>query len=143
MLTRMSGSPNSDPRAHVSAEGPGEDLGGAGEEGPGVLAGLPRTRPQRASARRAAARAPSSHKAPAKTSRKAPTKQARANRPTVESVPVQGYEPEGDSLSRPIQPPGGAELAASIAELVGELAKAGVNTGARLLKDFFSHLPPG
>lgn len=58
-------------------------------------------------------------------------------------MPVQGYESEGDSLHRPIQPPGGAELVASIAELAGELAKAGVNTGGRVLRDVLSRLPPG
>ena len=56
---------------------------------------------------------------------------------------MQGYEPDGDSLTRPIQPPGGAELVASLAELAGELAKAGVNTGGRVLKDVLSRLPPG
>jgi hypothetical protein len=56
---------------------------------------------------------------------------------------MQGYESEGDSLHRPIQPPGGAELVVSIAELAGELAKAGLNTGGRVLRDVLSHLPPG
>jgi hypothetical protein len=58
-------------------------------------------------------------------------------------VPLQGYEPDDDSPHGPIQPPGGAELVASIAELAGELAKAGVHSGARLLRDAFSRLPPG
>jgi hypothetical protein len=136
MLTRMSDSPKSDPRARA----PAEDAG--------VLANLPRTRPQRASPRRASPHAPSSRKAPTKTVvRRAPTKRARAHTPPVQSAPRQGYEPVGedetDSLNRPIQPPGATELAASIAELAGELAKAGVDTGARLLKDIFSRLPPG
>jgi hypothetical protein len=56
---------------------------------------------------------------------------------------MQGYESEDDSPNRPIQPPGGAELVASIAELAGSLAKAGVNTGGRVLKDALSRLPPG
>ena len=56
---------------------------------------------------------------------------------------MQGYESEGDSFNRPIQPPSGTELVASIAELAGELAKAGVNTGGRVLRDVLSHLPPG
>ncbi len=56
---------------------------------------------------------------------------------------MQGYESEEDSLNRPIQPPGGAELVASVAELAGELAKAGVNTGGRVLRDVLSRLPPG
>jgi hypothetical protein len=40
-----------------------------------------------------------------------------------------------------VQPPGGAELLASAAEIVGELTKAGLSTGERLLKDVFSRLP--
>jgi len=150
MLTRMSDPPNSTSRARPSTEG--------STAAPSVLASLPRTRPQRASARRGAARTasarkpsensrkPSAHSRTAaansrKPSGKASTKQPRA-KPTVESVPMQGYEAE-DSLSRPVQPPGGAELVTSVAELAGELAKAGVSTGARLLKDFLSRVPPG
>lgn len=123
MLTRMSDSSSGDLRDPASAEGPS------------ILAGLPRTRPQRASARRAAARSTG----PRKVTR------ARVSRSqTVEEpVPLQGYEPEGDSLHRPIQPPGGAELIASVAELAGELTKAGVSTGARVLKDFLSRVTPG
>jgi hypothetical protein len=125
----MSDSPNSDPRRPASAEGSG------------VLAGLPRTRPQRTSARRAAARAakPSSASiAPSPpTKRRRPAKSRRTSR---ESAPKQGFEAEPDS-SGPVQPPGGAELIASAAELAGELAKTGVTTGARLVRDFLSHLP--
>lgn len=40
-----------------------------------------------------------------------------------------------------MHPPGGAELVASVAEIVGELAKAGLSTGERLLKDALSRLP--
>jgi hypothetical protein len=40
-----------------------------------------------------------------------------------------------------VNPPGGADLVASAAEIVGELAKAGVSKGERLLKDLVSHLP--
>jgi hypothetical protein len=123
MLTRMSDSPSGDPHGRASADGPG------------ILAGLPRTRPQRASARRAAARGAK----PSKVSRT----HASRSEPAGESVPVQGYESEEDSLHQPIQPPGGAELVASIAELAGELAKAGVNTGGRVLRDVLSRLPPG
>lgn len=41
----------------------------------------------------------------------------------------------------PVLPPGSTELISSAAELAGELAKAGVNTGARVLRDFLSRLP--
>jgi hypothetical protein len=40
-----------------------------------------------------------------------------------------------------VHPPGGAELVASAAEIVGEIAKAGILTGERLLKDVLSRLP--
>ncbi len=138
----------------------------------GVLANLPRTRPQRSSARRAAARAGA---APAKRPRKAldgkaphakragertsargpatetakpPVAQKRRaptpRRPPIvieDPAPRQGFECEGETASGSIQPPGGAELVASAAEIFGELAKAGVSTGERLLKDVISRLP--
>ncbi len=159
MLTRMSDSPDGDPRAPTSAGGSGRELGGAGAEGPGVLAGLPRTRPQRASARRDAARAAKPSKVPAaprvagqraaaaKGAAKTPArptnrrKPASVRRPLDEPVPRQGFEAEPDSLDGPVQPPGGTELVASAAELAGELAKSGVTTGARLVRDFLSRLP--
>jgi hypothetical protein len=46
-----------------------------------------------------------------------------------------------DRASGPVQPPGGAELVASAAEIIGELAKAGLSTGERLLRDALTHLP--
>lgn len=140
-----------------------------------VLANLPRTRPQRPSARRAAARkgAQTAAKdtmakaAPAKPTRnraakkaaKAPTSKnvshaaARAKRPprsakrgpsvarAAEAVPRQGFETEGEIGSGSVQPPGGAELVAAAAEIVGELTKAGLSTGERLMRDFLSRLP--
>ena len=142
----------------------------------GVLANLPRTRPQRSSARRDAARArrprcASAHRrrrtqaTPAAAQRQAtaeakrPTSATKAERPAAkkrpstppkskatakrlqEPAPRQGFESEGDRASGPVQPPGGVELVASAAELVGELAKAGLSTGERLLKDCLSRLP--
>jgi len=41
-----------------------------------------------------------------------------------------------------IQPPGGAELVASAFEIVGDIAKSGLSTGERVLKDLFSRLSP-
>jgi len=58
------------------------------------------------------------------------------------SVPIQGFECEGESARGPVQPPGGAELVTSALEIVGELAKAGVSTGERLLRDALSRLSP-
>jgi hypothetical protein len=195
----------------------------ASEQGPGsareqgsVLANLPRTRPQRSSARRAAARgagtsngrsaASNDTKVSAKAARKqtrakasatkrratasAPketprkssarsgpaattdatastaakpssgsttrpssavrTRRARAaKRPAVpprslapeEPAPRQGFECESERADGPVHPPGGTELVASAAEIVGELAKAGLSAGERLFRDVFSRLP--
>jgi hypothetical protein len=141
----------------------------------GVLANLPRTRPQRSSPRRAAARtaarraaaranagkpaaaagkpAPAAAKpaltaakpalaaakpAPATTSPAPPASKSTAAR---EPVPRQGFECEGERANGSVQPPGGPELVASAAEIIGELAKAGLSTGERLLKDVLSRLP--
>ena len=168
----------------------------------GVLANLPRTRPQRSSARRAAARgsvaAPARARKPTRAKASKPTaakgrsdtrahaktaatttekrtvepvtqssasasakaaaprpssavrtKRARSathaapprpSAPPQEPAPAQGFECEGETDGA-VQPPGGAELIASAAEIVGELAKAGLSTGERLLKDVFSRLP--
>jgi hypothetical protein len=56
-------------------------------------------------------------------------------------APRQGFESEAESMSGSVQPPGGAELVASAAELLGELAKVGLSTGERLFKDVLSRLP--
>jgi hypothetical protein len=131
-----------------------------GGEDQGVLSKLPRTRPQRSSPRRAAARSASAAaqataaapaaangRPPAKAPKaaKATPKRAarRATKPTVPAQPAprQGYECEGERPSGSVHPPGGAELVASAAEIVGELAKAGISTGERLLKDVLSRLP--
>ncbi len=175
------------------------------EAGEGVLANLPRTRPQRSSPRRAAARrsaasaaggsAPPSPpstsaakpaSAPAKVKKakpkakatpkakgaakaasetkaktrspratKRPTRTARPTAPATstrrkpvtravhvdESVPRQGFESEMDRATGPVQPPGGAELVSSAAEIFGELARSGISTGERLLKDALARLP--
>jgi hypothetical protein len=151
---------------------PGQDSSDG--EGPGVLANLPRTRPQRASPRRAAAReAAARADAPAEgpsrgRSANRPSKPAAANgaaggdgrrpagrakragRPSrrrarstapLEMVPSQGYESEEDAATGPVQPPGGADLLISAAEIVGELAKAGLTRSERLVKDALSRLP--
>jgi hypothetical protein len=159
----------------------------------GVLANLPRTRPQRSSARRAAARGAASAPARARktstgkrvrakaasgvtakkpagpvrdssasatakagvggpaprtaatTRRKAAARRtdARARRPAAfeDAAPRQGFECDGESAGGSVAPPGGAELVATAAEIVGELAKAGLSTGERLFKDVLSRLP--
>jgi hypothetical protein len=117
----------------------------------GVLANLPRTRPQRSTARRVAARkgdtltagehAPTrpkrAHAAAPKRSRSAPKRSA----PRRQAAPRQGYETDSESASGPVQPPGAAELASSVAEILGELAKSSVSRSERLLKDLLHRLP--
>jgi hypothetical protein len=58
-----------------------------------------------------------------------------------EPAPRQGFECESERADGPVQPPGGTELVASAAEIVGELAKAGLSVGERLFRDVFSRLP--
>jgi hypothetical protein len=143
----------------------------ASREDRGVLVNLPRTRPQRSSARRVAAREAAAgpragRRPPARsagrvkiqgataatgphrpaTATAAAGKRTRGTRPADsaprrEGAPRQGFESDSESMSGTIHPPGGAELVASAAEIVGELAKAGLSTGERLFKDVLSRLP--
>jgi hypothetical protein len=148
-------------------------------DGQGVLSNLPRTRPQRASARRVAARKATTKAAVTRTASAsangkpareaaqtaAPAAPATKRKPTaarepvaakprrssakrkavepdpVVPVPRQGFESEGERAAGPVHPPGGAELVASAAEIIGELAKAGLSTGERLFKDVIARLP--
>jgi hypothetical protein len=137
----------------------------------GVFAKLPRTRPQRDSPRRAAARNSSPRPARAKASRaraktQTPAKrsqsiaepaqanarrsQAAPQRPPAAAAgrraqrttaPRQGFESEGDRRSRSLQPPGAADLVVSAAELVSEIAKGGLSRGERLVRDLLSRRP--
>lgn len=160
------------------------------EDEQGVLASLPRTRPQRATRRRLAAReavaaqaaaestetaapakaapAPSRRPRPARSSRsssgtrsgsgerssataraaKAPAARKRQRRATpsrrrgaLEPAPRQGFESESEHPASTVQPPGGAELVAGAAEIIGELTRAGLAAGERVVKDVLSRLP--
>jgi hypothetical protein len=143
----------------------------APDEEKSVLANLPRSRPQRSSPRRAAARAgtttghrtaatapvrprrqdraapkPAADRPPAaKRTRttgaraRASTRRGRGTGP--EAAPRQGFETDSNAASGPVQPPGGAELLGSAAEILAELAKGSLSTGERLLRDALSRLP--
>ena len=104
-------------------------------EGPGVLGNLPRTRPQRASPRRAAARRSAGENAGGGSRRQ------KRSVTKLDAVPPQGYEADDDAATGAVRPPGGAELVLSAAEIVGELAKAGLSRSERLIKDALSRLP--
>jgi len=160
----------------MSASEPGEQKPDLAPDTAGVLAGLPRTRPQRSSARRAQARKGAGRSTDASTSvngasangtrgtraagdgasargatgsrgatgAKKATRARRASstsRAAREPAPKQGFECEGERAGRTVNPPGGAELVASVGEIVGELAKAGLSTGERLIKEAFSRFP--
>ena len=141
---------------------------GRAELAPGeasVLANLPRHRPQRATARRTAARGKGSTVAAEKkastgatgtkrarakaepAARKRPAKTATKPRPNrrqaveQEQVPRQGYESVEERATGPVQPPGGAELIGTAVEIIGELTKAGLSGGERLLRDVLGRLP--
>jgi hypothetical protein len=141
------------------------------EDGASVLANLPRTRPQRSTARRAASRRRTSstasagvqtsepgaepaaatpargsrarRPAAAKPARKAAKPQARnaRQRAVIEEVPRQGFECEEDRATGSVPPPGGAELLSTAFEALSEIAKAGVSGGERVLRDVLSRLP--
>jgi hypothetical protein len=122
----------------------------------GVLGALPRTRPQRASARRAAARGKavksetvarkSKAKAPTKSKPETAKKPRATKKPAAKRVgkppaPRQGYEAEDEvELGNTVNPPSGVELLESIGDIVGELAGSSLTAGGRLLKDAFSIL---
>jgi len=71
-----------------------------------------------------------------------PSRRAATSARGSGAVPKQGFESDADRARGPVQPPGGTELVASAVEIVGELAKSGIATGERLLKDVFSRLSP-
>jgi hypothetical protein len=123
----------------------------------GVLANLPRTRPQRPSARREAARRAAARATPDNTQPTQPARAGAAREQTTakqrpakakstakrlqDPAPRQGFESASDPVSGPVQPPSGVDLLASAAELAGELTKTGLAAGGRLLKDILARLP--
>jgi hypothetical protein len=87
-------------------------------------------------------RAKTTKSAAAKRRKPSAPRRASAQRAAREAVPKQGFESEADRTRGPVEPPGGTELVASAVEIFGELAKSGLSTGERLLKDVFSRLSP-
>jgi hypothetical protein len=114
----------------------------------GVLSNLPRTRPQRSTPRRAAARDHAAAAARPRAGSSGARQAARARAPgdakgaprRKPTAPLQGFECDSET-SGSVQPPGAVELLASAAEIVSELTKAGVSRSERLLKDVVSRLP--
>ena len=89
-------------------------------------------------AKKPTARKPVAAKKPASTKRRAAKPIAK---PAEPPAPKQGYEPEEElELGKSVNPPSGAELVESVADIIGELANSGLTAGGRLLKDAFSLL---
>jgi hypothetical protein len=107
---------------------------------PGVMGSLPKTRPQRRSARRNVApkrRAAETVSAAEAASAVAP-QQAQQDLPRA---PRQGFEASGDiETGKPLAPPNGLELATSVVELLGELAQSGIRSGEQALRDALKRL---
>jgi hypothetical protein len=86
-------------------------------------------------------------KARARTARSGRIPAARAQTtpvtpPQGSAIPRQGYEAESEiEPGVPVVPPSGPDLAVAVAELVGDLAQAGLTRGGRLLKDALGRLP--
>jgi hypothetical protein len=117
----------------------------AGERG--ILASLPHTRPQRPSARRATARAKAAKQAsataaPTKASKPKATRKRPAKPAEPARAPRQGFESESElQPGKSVTPPSSAELAASVVELLGELAQSGLTSGGRMLREVLGKLP--
>jgi len=113
-----------------AAAGPSEaSPNGAAPERAPAKAKTPASRPAKRSPAKKRAATPRSGPATTRTRRQA------------EPVPRQGFATEDDLAVGEVQPPGGAELLNTAAEIVSELAKAGVSGGERLLRGIFSRLP--
>ncbi len=109
----------------AAAKGAGKKAGSARRERAGTRAG-------------AGSHASAGTRAGGGTRAGAPRRKApRAGEP----VPRQGYESELDRARGPVHPPGGAELVGSAVEIIGELAKSGLSTGERLVRDALARLP--
>jgi hypothetical protein len=123
-----------------------------GDEKPDVLSSLPRTRPQRRSAKRDAPRKPAAAATAAKKPRPAAKKAAPAAkrapakpRPKIEAaapkIPPAGFAPPRDQQQRPA--PTGVELVGTAIQAAGELVQIGTAIGGQALKSALSRLGRG
>lgn len=117
------------------------------EDPPDVLTSLPRTRPQRRSAKRDAPRKPAAAaKTPAAAKAKAaakPRPKAKPSaKPRVEAtpppIPPAGFAPPRDEQDRPA--PSGAELVGTALQAAGELVQIGAAIGGQALKSALGRL---
>lgn len=100
-----------------------------------VMTSLPRSRPQRRSAKRdAPARKPAPRPKAAPKPKRAPKPKAKPTVASARKIPASGYAVPQDA--GPVTP-GGGELVSGAAQALGELA----NLGGRALRDALSRLP--
>ena len=122
---------------------------------PDVMSSLPRTRPQRRSAKRDAPAKPAAKrtaangsKPPAKPRAKAASKPAAKAKPKAATkprartkdprIPPAGFETPRDQADRPL--PSGVELVGTAIQAAGELAQIGIAVGGQALKSALGRL---
>ena len=107
-----------------------------------VLTSLPRSRPQRRSAKRGGGGDPSADgepraSAPAAASTPAKPRAAKP-RPRPAGAAIRGDEP----TARPVEPPSGGDVLQSAVRAAGELAQVGATISREALKSVLSRLRP-
>jgi hypothetical protein len=142
--------------AHFRAVG--DDVGVSSPEEPverDVLSNLPRTRPQRRSAKRdgAATRRPAAPKRPAAKPKATATARPRATDAAAKPKPEPRPAPAPKAASPPprpspeptaprsVEPPTRTDVLAGAAEAASELVKAGLAVGGELVRVALSRLP--
>jgi hypothetical protein len=105
----------------------------------GVLSGLPTTRPQRRSPKRATTTAAAAVE-PRAVRRRSPSPTLGAGGAAAGSPPMaaQGFEPDGAPAS--VEPPSRADLLGSVVGGAGELAHVGLDVGRHVLRSVLGRL---
>ena len=103
----------------------------ADDDKPEVLSSLPRTRPQRRSAKRDAPQ-PKPRAAKPKPRPKAAAPKARQKPPKARPIPPAGFAPPADRQDRPA--PSAPELIGTAIQAAGELAQIGLAIGGQALR---------
>jgi hypothetical protein len=103
-----------------------------------VLSSLPRTRPERRSAKRGARAPAGAQAAAAKPKKPKPAARSKPNAAPPPKVPPAGYAvpKTGSPVSA-----GGTELVGTAIQAVGELANLGASLGGRALREVLGRLP--
>jgi hypothetical protein len=113
-----------------------------------VLSSLPRTRPERRSAKRearspvdaAAAAGPAAARPAAPKAKPKPTRAKARSAP--KAAPQRDIPPAGYAVPKHSSPVGGgADLAATAVQALGELAQMGASLGGRVVRDALRRLP--